>query len=145
MIELKVNYSPGFQEDLTSWSLHIDGDGSARQLVNVRLFSPPEQRRENHEFRLMQAELLNLNRLVHDIDFQAVSLVAAERIIDDAEHIEIAATLPTGKVVFVAPLEVWAWEAKKGEALSKCQLSAVALWKQVESFSRYPPNRSANQ
>jgi len=142
MAWLKVRYSPGFQEDLTSWTLVVDTHGRVHQQIDVRRFAPREERVEAHEWALSDRALSEVRDRLNSLDADSVRAAATEFVIDDAEHIEVTWQSEAGSHWFVAPLEWWHHQALRGRAQPSVVLQAVALWRVLASLSRHAARRA---
>lgn len=134
---LTVRYSPGFQEDLTSWVLRISDDGHVRQEVYVHRFSPFEQFEETHRFLLSPAQMTQIEEAVALLDIDEILKVESQYVIDDAELVRITYNSDGKSLEFTSPMEHWLWRQSRGETLPASIKGALALWCQVQPLSQY--------
>jgi hypothetical protein len=132
---LRVDFYPGFAEDLTSWHTEIDRDGRLRQTVRICRFAPREKRTEQHAMSLTVEQLADLERLVAATDFAAVVAGSKRFTMDDAEHIHIEVEGAPGSRLS-APLLSWDHLQKRDRSLACPALAdAVRLWQMIDRIS----------
>ena len=134
---LNVRYSPGFQEDLTSWVLSIEPDGRLVQDADVCLFSPLEQRKETYHSRLTLDQLSDLRSFVSALSFHEIAAAANQFVIDDAEQVTITHLSNGESSSFTAPIEWWAYRQSRGDEQSPAILGAIDLWRRILPLSQY--------
>jgi hypothetical protein len=134
---LTVHYSPGFQEDLTSWTLAVDADGQVTQEVDVCRFTPPESRKETYHSRLSPIQMEELRRCIAAVELSLVEETANLEVIDDTEQIQIEINDQGLAANFVAPLAYWSHQKARGFVLSPAQEGAILLWHTVLPLSQY--------
>ena len=134
---LNVRYSPGFQEDLTSWVMSIKPDGRIVQNADICLFSPPEKRKDTYHSRLNSAQMADLTRCISVLPFDEIATAANQFVIDDAEQVTITYFGNREASAFTAPLEWWSYRRSSGDLLSPAILSAIDLWGKLLPLSQY--------
>ena len=139
---LTAHYSPGFQEDLTSWCLTIDVQGQVTQEVDVCRFSPEEAHKETYRSNLSAEQMEEIGQRLKGIEFSEVDRAANLEVVDDTEQIRIAVSSQNLPTCFTAPLDYWSWQKAKGVTLSAAQSNAIALWQVLLPLSKYEARRA---
>ena len=132
---LTVDFHPGFSEDLTSWQTEIDRSGQLLQTVNIRRFSPYEERKEFHSCELTPQQMQELEELILAIDFASIREASKKFGIDDAALIHIVVDGSSEKTVSGA-LMWWDYAQKKDKTIFCSAVpDALRLWRAIDRLS----------
>lgn len=143
MAWIRIEYHPGFAEDLTSWKTEIERDGRLSQNVRVSRFMPREQRSEFHQLQLSNEAIIELEQLIDATDFDKVAAIGQGFGVDDAEEICICVEQGERLVKVSGALFWWQWDLQK-ESSDQLQFvdAAVRLWNAIDRLS--PHRRDMN-
>jgi hypothetical protein len=141
---LTVRYTPGFQEDLTTWELHVTEDGRVDQTVDVCRFSPSENFKESHSLCLSSEQLNELKVRLAATDFDEVNKEESLHVVDDSEEIHIKVQAYGSAKECRSHLDLWLWRQSQGEAIPTSIEAVLALWQHVRLFSQYKARLAQN-
>jgi hypothetical protein len=130
---IAASYGPGFQTDLSSWTLWLDRAGGLRQ--QVRVCAPENDYRVEHRTETAQVaadEVAALLRLAEEVGFQDLPPALGEWNLTDQGTIAVTVRLPGGvAAVFAYGASLAAYRGMP-EAVR-----LVRLWERVERLSLY--------
>jgi hypothetical protein len=130
---IAASYGPGFETDLSSWTLWLDRAGGLRQ--QIRVCAPENEYRVEHRTETAQVgveEVAALLRLAEEVGFQDLPPDLGEWDVTDQETVAVTVRLPGGvAAVFAYGASLAAYRGMP-EAVR-----LVRLWEGIERLSLY--------
>lgn len=131
---LGTNYLPGFQTDLTSWTLIIDATGRLSQTLDTVEAMPKKARRA--VVQLDEALVLDWMIQVDALDFLALQTAESSMVIDDSSAYTLMYRFePVHKMITLRTLDYFVMHEHPE------MIAFRALWDAIHAVAPFPQTR----